>query len=111
MPFTKLLFFLTLALTCFFSCKDPDYSPMANDLCICMQPLADINDKIVKATQSNDTTMMKLLIVEIEKVSKKSEACAQKLDIKYGIVPTEDEPKAEAAFKKACPLIAEIISQ
>jgi len=84
---------------------------MANDLCACMQPLADINDKIVTATQTDDTTTMKLLILEIEKVSEKSEACAQKLDKKYGIVPTEDEPKAEAAFKKACPLIAEIMSQ
>lgn len=111
MPSTKSLFLFAFAFTCFFSCKETDYTPMANDLCICMQPLADINDKIVTATQSDDTTAMKLLILEIEKVSEKSEACAQKLDKKYGIVPTEDEPKAEAAFRKTCPLIAEIMAQ
>lgn len=97
-----------------FSCKESrkiDLDAVANDLCKCMQPLADINDEILVATQNRDSVAMEKLILEIEAVAAKSEQCAQKLDSKYGVIPTEEEPKAEAAFRKACPEIAQIMEQ
>ena len=106
--------FIPVMLLLFFSCKESpkiDFDAIANDLCKCMQPLADINDEIVAATEKNDSVAMQRLILEIESVAAKSEQCAQKLDIKYGVVPTKEEPKAEVAFKKACPEIAKIMEQ
>lgn len=101
--------FILLLFSCGGQEKAFDFPAIANDLCKCMQPLADLNDDILDATQKNDSITTQKLILKIENIASKSEACAQKLDLKYGIIPPEQEPKAEAAFKKACPDIAKIM--
>ncbi len=75
-----------------------------------MQPLADIIDEI-DVTKKYDSVEMQKLILEFERIAARSEQCAQKLDSKWGVIPPEEESKADAAFKKACPKIAEIMEQ
>ncbi len=102
---------ILILLSCGGEEKTHDFAAIANDLCKCMQPLADINDEIVLATEKNDSVAMQKLILQIERIAEKSERCARGLDSKYGVIPVDEEPKAEAAFKKACPEIAEIMEQ
>lgn len=106
-----------LTLSGLISCKNVpakkkiDYNAMSKELCACMQPLADWNNKVKETTKTQDEEAIKKLYEELGGISEKSYACAEKLENKYGEVPLEEEDKAAEALHKACPQIAEIMEQ
>ena len=91
--------------------EQKNYDQMAVDLCGCMRPLADVNQKIKQLINEGKTSEAAALFEEVEKVSTKGEACANALEEKYGIVDEKGERKASAALKKHCPDIAKMLEQ
>lgn len=91
--------------------KALDYDAMAQELCTCMTPLSDLYKKVMVASEAQDTAKMATLVGDFERLSKEGEACATKLEQKYGNM---DDPniteKARAAVEKACPEIAAMMA-
>jgi len=111
----KKIFFALMILMVFSVCKSggdqTNYDQMAKDLCSCMRPLADVNEKIKGLVQEGKTNEVAALFAEVEKIASEGEACAQSLEEKYGMVEGESEVKATAALKKNCPDIAQMLEQ
>ena len=107
---------LAIATLCvFIACKNSGnervYDQMAKDLCGCMRPLADVNNQIKNLVAEGKTQEVTALFSEVEKIAKEGEACANSLELKYGVVEGEAETKASAALKKHCPDIAAMLEQ
>ena len=111
----KKIFFALLILTFFAACKSSgdktNYDQMAKDLCSCMRPLADVNEKIQGLVREGKTNEVAALFGEVEKIASEGEVCAKSLEEKYGTVEGESEVKATAALKKNCPDIARMLEQ
>lgn len=111
----KKIFFALMILMVFATCKQggdkTNYDQMAKDLCSCMRPLADVNEKIKDLVKEGKTDEVAALFAEVEKIASTGEACAQSLEEKYGMVEGEKEVKATAALKKNCPDIARMLEQ
>ena len=111
----KKSFFALMLLLVFAACKNggdkTDYDQMAKDLCSCMRPLADVNEKIKVLVREGKTTEVAELFADVEKIAAEGEACAKSLEEKYGLVEGEKEVKATAALKKNCADIARMLEQ
>lgn len=88
-----------------------DFDAMAQELCTCMTPLSDLYQEVMAASEAQDTTKMAALVENFERLSQEGEACATRLEQKYGAM---DDPaiteKARAAVEKTCPNIAAMMA-
>ena len=111
----KKIFQVLMILVIFAACKNTgekrDHDQMAKDLCGCMRPLADVNTQIKKLVTEGKTEEVSALFAKVEAIAKDGEACANSLELKYGVVEGEEEAKASAALKKHCPDIAAMLEQ
>lgn len=110
------LFICLFACVSLMSCKgkkmETDYDAMAKELCNCMSPLVEMNEKIQSLTEAGDTEAVGNLFAKMEGEFKKGEQCAMGLEEKYGAMnEPEQEAKAKAAIRKACPKVASMINQ
>ena len=99
-----------------FSCKgkkmETDYDIMAKELCKCMSPLVEMNEKIQSLTEAGDTEAVGELFKKLEGQFAAGEKCATDLEKKYGPMnEPEQEAKAKAAIRKTCPKVADMIDQ
>ena len=86
---------------------DAQYEAMATELCDCMKPLVDLQNKVNSLTPDE----IRAMTDEIKEVSEESEKCVENLEATYGkIQGRKAEDKADEAFKKACPYIAGMVS-
>ena len=90
--------------------KEVDYEAMADELCNCMRPMVKLYDELLDAKEEEDQESLKILLNRMESVSADSEACATKLEEKYGDFIGEGEVRAKAALEKACPRIAKMVA-
>jgi len=98
------------------SCKgkkmETDYDAMAKELCACMSPLVEMNEKIQKLTEAGDTEAVGELFAQLEGQFAEGEKCATDLEKKYGAMnKAGEEAKAKAAIRKTCPKVADMIDQ
>ena len=93
-----------------YEAKDVDYDAMASELCTCMRPMVKLYDELLEAKEEADQEGLRVLLNRMESVSAESEACATKLEQKYGDFVGEGEMKAKAALEKACPRIAKMVA-
>ncbi len=111
----KKIFLAIMTLVTFAACKNggdkTDYDQMAKDLCSCMRPLANVNNQIKTLVAAGKTEEVSNLFAKVEEIAKEGEACANSLELKYGVVAGESEEKASAALKKHCPDIAAMLEQ
>ena len=111
----KKTFFAMILLVTFAACKSTgdkrDHDQMAKDLCSCMRPLADVNNQIKSLVTEGKTAEVSALFAKVEAIAKDGEACANSLELKYGVVEGESEKKTSAAMKKHCPDIAAMLEQ
>ena len=110
------LFILLFLSVTMFSCKGKkmatDYDAMAKELCDCMNPLVEMNETIQKLTQAGDTDAVGDMFSKMEAKFTEGEQCALGLQKKYGDMNTpEQEAKAKAAIRKACPKVADMMDQ
>ena len=83
--------------------SDEEYAAMAQELCDCMKPLVDLQNKVNSLTPDE----IRGMVDEIEKISQTGDKCVADLEAKYGKVEGRAaEEKADEAFKKACPYVA-----
>lgn len=111
----SLLILLVLSIS-LFSCKGKkmatDYDEMAKELCDCMNPLVEMNEEIQALTKAGDTEAVGAMFAELEGKFAEGEKCATDLETKYGAMNTpEQEAKAKAAIRKACPKVADMMDQ
>lgn len=90
--------------------KSMDYKGMAQDLCQCMSPLMEMQQKIAKLSAEGKTDEIQELLTTVEKLSEDGDKCVAELEEKYGVIEDENEQKANAAFQKACPEIAQMLN-
>lgn len=111
----KNIFFVLMVMISFAACKSSgdktNYDQMATDLCTCMRPLADMNEKIKVLIKEGKTDEVAALFADVERIASEGEVCAKSLEEKYGLVEGESEEKATAALKKNCPDIAQMLEQ
>ena len=110
------LFTLLILTVSLFSCKsskpETDYEAMAKELCNCMSPLVDMNEKIQELTKAGDTEAVGSMFSDLEAKFAEGERCAAALETKYGALNEPgEEAKAKAAIEKNCPKVAEMMNQ
>lgn len=87
--------------------SDVEYEAMAEELCTCMKPLVDLQNKVNALSEEE----IRAMVDEIQKISDAGDKCVEAIDVKYGkVVGREAEEKAKEAFIKACPYIAGMTS-
>ncbi len=83
---------------------DIDYDEMAEDFCVCMRPMFEFQEKVMKLAAEGNNSEIEALREDAMKVQADGEACVTKLEEKYGAVEGEEkEAKATAALEKVCP--------
>jgi hypothetical protein len=87
------------------------FEKMAEELCTCMKPLADLQKEVEALAKEGKTDEIPLLFSKMEKMSAQGDECVQNLEEKYGVVTGPEEEEANAAFKKACPEIAAMLAR
>ena len=111
-PFFVLLFLGVTLISCKGKKMATDYDEMAKELCDCMNPLVEMNEEIQALTQAGDTEAVGAMFAELEGKFAEGEKCATGLQGKYGDMDTpEEEAKAKAAIRKACPKVADMMNQ
>lgn len=92
------------------SCKGKDpYSEMADAMCKCMKPMAEMYNKIEQLSTSGNTQELQALMGQLEQTAEEAEECTGRMEEKYG--EPEDEEKAKETLKKACPEVAAIMEK
>ena len=122
----KIRFLLTLIsiLLFVFACKQNNktkqeatpavgkYDVMAKELCICWQPLSDVNDKIEEYRVEGNKEAFTELFEELGDIHDDVDDCLEKLEKRFENVEDEKEQlKLKAALRKICPKVAKIIEQ
>lgn len=91
--------------------KSIDYDKAATELCNCMKPLIDLNKRVEELVSQGKTDDVAAIFAEVESLAEETEACALKVEEKYGKIEGEVEKKMEAALKKTCPEISETLDK
>ena len=71
--------------------------------------MAEVYQKIESLSEGGDTEGLQNLMTELMEIAENAESCASELEEKYG--EPEDEEKANAAFREACPDVAAIMEK
>ena len=105
--------FIVLAALLAASCKQKDkYELFAEDLCICMKPMAELQKKLMTLSESGDEAAMQALFEDASKADQEGQACMLKLEEKHGrIEGPEEEEKAMNALRKVCPDIVAMMEE
>ena len=86
-----------------------DYDAMAKEICACMTPLIELNSQVMQVAQTGDPAAAEALIARVDEISDESEACAQRVETKYGKLEEAEGPAAEQAFLTHCPKMAGLL--
>ncbi len=108
---TKLFVFVTvLAASC--APKKDKYEAFADELCVCMRPMADFQKQITKMFEEGNQDSMMAMIAQGQKIDEDGQACIEALEKKHGIIEGEEaENKAMDALRKVCPDIVALMEQ
>ena len=82
---------------------------IAKELCKCMQPMLDHFKEIEAVQLAASEEDIQQMIDEFEVIADEADACASRLEKKYG--EPYDEDKAIANLQKECPEIASLLQQ
>ena len=104
-----------LPLLClFFACQPnppaaTDYVALAKEICVCMTPLIDLNNEVLRVAGAGDPAAAEALIARVDEISDEAEACAGRIEAKYGKLEEAEGPEAEKAFLEHCPKMAGLL--
>jgi hypothetical protein len=109
----SITFVFLLSILLFAACKQENkYDSLAKDLCTCMRPMAELQQKFMKLAEEGNQEGAMALMSEAMAADSIGQACLQNLEKTHGIVEGEDEEaKAMEALKKACPDVVAIMEQ
>ena len=93
--------------------RNLDYEAIAQDLCDCMQPMMEIQNQIMALSDAGKTDEIRVLLDsgKLQEATDKGDECVSGMEVKYGALREDEEKRANAAFRKACPEIAKMLSE
>ena len=89
--------------------QDDTYKAMAEELCACMRPMADLYKKIKELTAAGDVDGLSDLMDDLETTSEAADDCIDAINEKHG--DAEDESEFKARFRQECPQVAALIAE
>lgn len=108
----KFLFALTLLVAFGCSPKKDKYEAFAEDLCVCMQPMADFQNEIMKLIEEGREDEIMMLLEKGQQIDQDGQTCIAALEKKHGVIEgEEEEAKAMEALRKVCPDIVKLMEE
>ena len=92
--------------------KKDKYEAFADDLCVCMTPMADFQKEITKMFDEGKQDSVMAMMAKGQKIDEDGQACIAALEKKHGVIEGEEaENKAMDALRKVCPDIVAMMEE
>lgn len=92
--------------------KKDKYEAFADDLCVCMKPMADFQKEITAMFESGKQDSVMAMLAKGQKIDEDGQACIAALEKKHGTIEGEEaEDKAMEALRKVCPEIVAMMEE
>ncbi|MBK9015833.1 MAG: hypothetical protein IPM82_18210 [Saprospiraceae bacterium] len=92
--------------------KKDKYEAFADDLCVCMTPMADFQKEITKMFDEGKQDSVMAMMAKGQKIDEDGQACIAALEKKHGVIEGEEaENKAMDALRKVCPEIVAMMEE
>lgn len=92
--------------------KKDKYEAFADDLCVCMKPMADFQKQITAMFETGQQDSVMAMMAQGQKIDKDGQACIAALEKKHGVIEGEEaENKAMDALRKVCPDIVAMMEE
>lgn len=92
--------------------KKDKYEAFADDLCVCMKPMADFQKEITAMFESGQQDSVMAMLAKGQKIDEDGQACIAALEKKHGTIEGEEaENKAMEALRKVCPEIVAMMEE
>jgi hypothetical protein len=108
----KFLFCLALAAVVSCSPKKDKYEAFAEDLCVCMKPMAEFQNEIMALIEDGKEDEIMMLLEKGQQLDQDGQACIAALEAKHGVIEGEEaEGKAMEALRKVCPDVVKLMEE
>ncbi|MCF8244869.1 MAG: hypothetical protein K9J37_09090 [Saprospiraceae bacterium] len=102
--------FAVLAASC--APKKDKYEEFADDLCVCMTPMANFQKEITAMFEGGQQDSVMAMMAKGQKIDEDGQACIAALEKKHGKIEGEEaENKAMDALRKVCPEIVALMEE
>ncbi len=92
--------------------KKDKYEEFADDLCVCMTPMANFQKEITAMFESGQQDSVMAMMAKGQKIDEDGQACIAALEKKHGKIEGEEaENKAMDALRKVCPEIVALMEE
>ncbi|MBI5915385.1 MAG: hypothetical protein HY842_08410 [Bacteroidetes bacterium] len=109
---TTKLFVLLAVMAASCAPKKDKYEAFADDLCVCMRPMADFQNELTKLFEAGKQDEVMGMMEKGQKIDEDGQACIAALEKKHGkIEGEEEENKAMEALRKVCPDIVALMEE
>jgi hypothetical protein len=99
-----------LAVSC--APKKDKYEAFADDLCVCMRPMADFQKELTTMFEGGNQDSVMQMMAKGQKIDADGQACIAALEKKHGVIEGEaEENKAMDALRKVCPDIVAMMEE
>ncbi|MCC6727247.1 MAG: hypothetical protein IT258_22270 [Saprospiraceae bacterium] len=104
------LAFAVIAASC--APKKDKYEAFADDLCVCMRPMADFQKEIMTLMENGSQDSVMAMMAKGQKIDEDGQTCIAALEKKHGVIEGEaEEQKAMDALRKVCPDIVALMEE
>jgi len=102
---------LLFVISLFFSCANQnDNEQIAEELCACLRPIVDVYEETKNLSEEDSTADIQEAMEKMERAAAESDACADRLNEKYGDLADRQE-EVEASMQKVCPDIVNAMNE
>lgn len=102
--------FAVLAASC--APQKDKYEEFADDLCVCMTPMANFQKEITAMFESGQQDSVMAMMAKGQKIDEDGQACIAALEKEHGKIEGEEaENKAMDALRKVCPDIVALMEE
>ncbi len=92
--------------------KKDKYEAFADDLCVCMRPMADFQKELTTLFESGNQDSVMQMMAKGQKIDSDGQTCIAALEKKHGVIEgEEEEKKAMDALRKVCPDIVAMMEE
>lgn len=109
MKIIPLAFVLIISLL--ISCKGKNSTEqIAEELCDCLRPIVEVYEATQNISEEDRTEDIQIAMDKMEKAAAESDACADRINEKYGDLENQQE-EIEAAMQRVCPNVAKVMEE
>lgn len=92
------------------SCSDKAAGDMADDLCRCMQPVAESYATMEKMAATGDHEGLQQRMAELDSLTTEADGCMNALENKYGEALETSEKAIRAQMTRRCPEVVRVMN-